>query len=88
MCVSGRHQRWLPLEELCGIEAAMRPAKSFTARVDELTDRNVELGMELEQWKSAASHAELLNRELEASLKAAHSNADSLQWEDERITEN
>jgi hypothetical protein len=88
MCVSGRHQRWLPLEELCGIEAAMRPAKSFTARVDELTDRNVELGMELEQWKSAASHAELLNRELKASLKAAHSNADSLQWEDERITEN
>jgi len=64
MCVSGRHQRWLPLEELCGIEAAMRPAKSFTARVDELTDRNVELGMELEQWKSAASHAELLNRKL------------------------
>jgi hypothetical protein len=69
-------------------EAVMRPAKSFTARVDELTDRNVELGMELEQWKSAASHAELLNRELKASLKAAHSNADSLQWEDERITEN
>jgi len=77
-----------PPEGLCDYEAATRPAKSFTARIDELTDGNVELEVELERWKSAASQAELLNRELEASLEAAQSNASSLQRENERISEN
>src|SRR6266498_1141901 len=49
-----------PHEGLCDFEAAVKPAKSFTARIDELTDRNTELEMELEQWKSTASQAELL----------------------------
>jgi chromosome segregation ATPase len=61
--------------------------KSFTARIDELTDRNAELEAELEQWKSAASQAQLLNCELGATLDATQSNASSLQQENERITE-
>jgi hypothetical protein len=76
-----------PPEGLCDCEAAAKPARSFTARIGELKDRNAELEMELEQWKSAASQAELLNCELGASLEAAQSNANSLQRENERITE-
>ena len=38
-----------PPEGLCDFEATTRPAKSFTARIDELTDGNVEMEVELER---------------------------------------
>jgi len=54
---------------------------------DELTSHNLRLIIELEQWKSATSQAETLNRELEASLEAAQSDANAIQQENERIKE-
>ncbi len=52
---------------------------SFTARIDELVGYNVKLETELEQWKLAASRAEVLLRELGARLEAAQSNTNALQ---------
>jgi t-SNARE complex subunit (syntaxin) len=74
-------------EGCCDPEAATRPAKSSTARIVELSNRNTEVEVELEHWKSVASQAELLNRDLGATLEAAQSDAKSLQLENERITE-
>lgn len=76
-----------PFERSYDYVSATKPAKSFTARIDELTGRNAELEVELEQWKSAASQAQLQNCELGANLEVAHSNANALQKENERIRE-
>ena len=58
-------------EKTSDLEAAKKPAGSFTAKVDELTRQTLALVTELEQWRSTALNAEVLNRELRASLKAA-----------------
>jgi hypothetical protein len=68
-----------PIEELYDSEIIIKSIKNFIIRIDELTDRNIELEMELEQWKSAASQAELLNCELGTSLEIAQSDANILQ---------
>ena len=76
-----------PLEESNGYVSATRPVKSFTARIDDLTGRNAELEVELEQWQSPAAQAQLLNCELGGNLEIAQSNANALQQENERIRE-
>ena len=69
------------------MEVEIKPAVSFTAKINELTSHNLRLTAELEQWKSATSQAERLNRELEASLEAAQSDANAIQQENERMKE-
>src|SRR5439155_3256156 len=59
----------------------------FTAKIDELTRQNLALMTELEQWRSTASKAEALNRELGASLDAARLRMNALQQEKERMKE-
>ena len=71
---------------ICDYVSATKPATSFTARIDQLTSRSAQLELELEQSKSAASQAQILNQGLEATLEAAQSNVNSLQLENERIT--
>jgi chromosome segregation ATPase len=67
------------------LEAVKRPAGSFTAKIDELTRKNLALMTELEQWRSTALKAEALNRELGASLDAARLSMNTLQQEKERV---
>jgi hypothetical protein len=74
-------------EKTSNSEIEMKPAASFTAKINELTSHNLRLITELEQWKSATSQAETLNRELEASLEAAQSDANAIQQENERMKE-
>jgi chromosome segregation ATPase len=69
------------------LEAVAKPTGSFTAKIDELMGQVHTLTAELEQSRLAASQAEMLNRELGASLEAAQSNANALQEENERIKE-
>ena len=74
-------------EKTSNLEVEMKPAASFTAKINDLTSHNLRLITELEQWKSATSQAETLNRELEASLEAAQSDANAIQQENERMKE-
>jgi hypothetical protein len=74
-------------EKTSNSEIEMKPAASFTAKINELTSHNLRLIIELEQWKSATSQAETLNRELEVSLEAAQSDANAIQQENERMKE-
>jgi hypothetical protein len=69
------------------LEVEIKPAASFTAKINELTSHNLRFMTELEQWKLAASQAEMLNSELEASLEAAQSDANTIRQENERIKE-
>jgi hypothetical protein len=52
-----------------------------------LERQNLALITELEQWRSTASNAEALNRELGASLEAAQLSVNALQQEKERMKE-
>jgi hypothetical protein len=74
-------------EKTSNLEIEIKPAASFTAKINELTSHNLRLVTELEQWKSATLQAETLNRELEASLEAAQSDANAIQQENERMKE-
>lgn len=74
-------------EKTSNLEAQTKPAASFTAKINELTSHNLRLMTELEQWRSAASQAERLNRELEAKLKAGQLDAGALQQENGRMKE-
>jgi hypothetical protein len=74
-------------ENPSGLEAVAKPTGSFTAKIDELMGQILTLTTELEQSRLAASQAEMLNRELEASLEAAQLNMNALQEENERIKE-
>jgi hypothetical protein len=69
------------------LEVAKKPAGSFTAKVNELTNQNIILTTELEQRRLAASKAETLNQELGASLEAGQLGANALHQENERIKE-
>jgi hypothetical protein len=74
-------------ETTSDLETTKKPAGSFTAKIDELTRQNLALMTELEQWRSTASKAEALNRELGASLDAARLRMNALQQEKERMKE-
>lgn len=76
-----------PPEGLGDTGVATRPGESFTARIDELMDCNARLEMELEQWRLAASQADLLNRELGVRLEAAQTEVNSLQQENNMARE-
>jgi chromosome segregation ATPase len=67
-------------EKTSNLEVQTKPAASFTAKINELTSHNIRLMTELE-------HAERLNSELEANLKAAQLDANALQQENERMKE-
>jgi hypothetical protein len=74
-------------ENTSDLEVTKKPAGSFTAKIDGLKRQNLALMTELEQWRSTASNAEALNRELGASLEAAQLSVNALQQEKERIKE-
>jgi hypothetical protein len=74
-------------EKTSDLEVAKKPAGSFTAKIDELERQNLTLMTELEQWRSTASNAEALNRELGASLEAAQLSVNALQKEKEQMKE-
>ena len=74
-------------EKTSDLEVAKKPAGSFTAKIDELERQNLIPMTELEQWRSTASNAEALNRELGASLEAAQLSVNALQQEKERMKE-
>jgi hypothetical protein len=57
-------------EKTLNLEIKIKPAASFTAKINELTSHNLRLITELKQWKSATLQAKTLNRKLKASLKA------------------
>jgi predicted RNase H-like nuclease (RuvC/YqgF family) len=74
-------------EKTSELEVTKKPASSFTAKINELERQNLALMTELEQWRSTASNAEALNRELGASLEAAQLSVNALQQEKERMKE-
>lgn len=75
------------LEDVSNSEVQAKPAAKFTAKIDELTNRNLRLMTELEKWRSAATQAEIANRELEASFEAAQLHANVIQQENKRMKE-
>lgn len=66
----------------------MKPAKSFTTRIGELSDRVTELQSEVEQWKTAAEQAQGLNHELETRLDAVCSESKSVALQNEHMMKN
>jgi chromosome segregation ATPase len=74
-------------ETTSDLEAARKPADSFTAKIDGLMRQNLTLMTELERWRSTALKAEALNREFGASLDAGQLSVNALQQEKERMKE-